>query len=344
MRIFHNSTLYDEHSRSVRDIVANEVSQGIFGYQKVIGNLGQWKLRGADRSQMFGGGILTGVIGKGAKISIFDDVYQDYGDAVNAGYNDLIVQKYKSVYSQRLEQGGKTLHFGTLFAKTDFQLSQNCDWIFTLPALNENGETISPHWRSTDEVLQFRSEMGDDLFNAMFMQNPTAEGIINPFSLSDFVRGDIDPRKCDYLFTVTDPSFGCGSDYFCIIFGGIFKGQRYIFEIHSNNRLQPSQYFGILEQINEKTDGKCLHYIEGNGVGSIIHAKAIDTRLHIYKFTSKNEKFSRIFANSEDIKRMYFSENISSDHLQQVALYPNAPHDDIPDTLSHFVNQTARYI
>ena len=174
------------------------------------------------------------------------------------------------------------------------------------------------------------------------MQNPTEQGYIRIFENWEFERVRYaDCRFIDF-YTITDPSKGRGGDFFVTLLAGVtIKGEVVIIDSFIRKFAQVSEYYDYLRRVGSMLPS-CTNFIEGNGVGGdILHDCNRD--VDVIGFTSRADKWARIFANADKIKAVKFCETCDNLTLilSELSNFPAGDHDDIPDCVNFAVKAAA---
>lgn len=304
------------------------------------------QLAGNWNFSLKGVGVGTSTMGLRTRFFIIDDIYLDFSDAMKSGVTSKLKDKWELDWHGRREgSGAKIICVGTRYAKADFYnyLETNLSLFkkIVVPALNENNESFCEIVRTTDDLLRARERNHPDWFNAVFQQNPTAEGAIMLFEHFTPIVEDLKGMKFDKLYSIADPSMGVGSDFFaCGIFGIIGK-QIFLIDLLLERTIEFVDYYDFVKKYPTR-----FNFIEKNGIGSFIlrdaHKNKVAVKLH--PFTSKGDKYSRIFAEKEEIKKIIFNVSIQKDSFSQLIEFPENENDDFPDMLAHATRILANYM
>ena len=205
----------------------------------------KWKLRnGKLPFSYYAKTTQANTVGSRASKSIhIDDLYPDYKEAMNQELNKYYYNKSQTVWEKRFVQNKpvKLCITGTLWASGDYidlkiqQLKKEHKFVphpkypFTyistdgmcaiiqVPALDyKTGESTCPELKSTQELLQEKSNMEEYLWETNFQQKPT-----NPESLGfsyDKLRTYTTIPETDYkgAYSVIDATRKSGKDFFAM--------------------------------------------------------------------------------------------------------------------------------
>ena len=301
------------------------------------GTRGRWYIGDGGQLSHAGVGIGGTITGFGFDVAIVDDTAKDMAEAMSrARQNQLTIFK-ESVLLGRLEGCRKILNVGTRWTCNDwFSLWPDAEE-YVLPAMVD-GRSVCEAWKTTDELNRERARVSDGVWQAQYMQRPTEQGYIRVFEDWPFERVQFHDQKFIEFFTVTDPSKGRGGDFFVtLLCGRTITGAVVVIDSFIRKFAQTSEYYGYLRRVSEMLPS-CTHYIESNGVGGdIIHDGNRD--IDLIGFTSRADKWARIFANADKIKAVKFCETCDNLNLilSELSNFPAGDHDDIPDCVNFAV-------
>ena len=303
----------------------------------VEGTRGGWSIGTNGQPNHSAVGINGGMTGFGYNIAIIDDTAKNMLEALSRAYRNQLTIFKESVLLGRLEGCRKILNVGTRWTVTDwFSLWPDAEE-YVLPAMVD-GRSVCEAWKTTDQLNRERARVSDGVWQAQYMQRPTEQGYIRVFEDWPFERVQFRDQKFIEFFTVTDPSKGRGGDFFVtLLCGRTITGAVAVIDSFIRKFAQTSEYYGYLRQVSEMLPS-CTHYIESNGVGGdIIHDGNRD--IDLIGFTSRADKWARIFANADKIKAVKFCETCDNLNLilSELSNFPAGDHDDIPDCVNFAV-------
>lgn len=305
------------------------------------GTRGRWWIGDGNQLSHAGVGIGGTITGFGFDIAIVDDTAKDMAEAMSrARQNQLTVFK-ESVLLGRLEGCRKILNVGTRWTVTDwFSLWPDAEE-YVLPAMI-NGRSVCEAWKTTEELNRERARVSEGVWQAQYMQRPTEQGYIRVFEDWPFERVQFRDQKFIEFFTVTDPSKGRGGDFFVTLLAGVTMAREVvIIDSFIRKFAQVSEYYEYLRRVVEMIPS-CTNYIESNGIGGdILHDGSRD--VDVVGFTSRADKWARIFANADKIKAVKFCETCDNLNLilSELSNFPAGDHDDIPDCVNFAVKAAA---
>jgi hypothetical protein len=153
-------------------------------------------------------GVTSASYGRRADFILLDDVDDPTTEDTRRA---SIVRIINAVLTNRLEEGGRLIYIGTRCGMNDVAshlLPHPLYWKMILPALGDDGLPLCPELYSAEEIAQFESEMGDELFQLVYQQNPQALGDrVFPAELIDSAKGSFDSAPEDWPRIVSlDPA------------------------------------------------------------------------------------------------------------------------------------------
>lgn len=293
----------------------------------------------------------TSTMSQRCDVIIYDDLYESMAEAMSPSADENLKIKHQTEWVGRLDGTSANLKMqisvGTRYTKNDFY-QYFCDTYSPMTIVQRglvDGKSFCEKVKSTEDLISLKSSMNPDLFNSVVQQAPSAEGLVKIFEDAEFEKVDFENHKFIQFATITDPSRGRGGDYFVTILAGItIDGDIVVIDSFINQYVTFSEYYEYLGRVS-KLLPTCNHFIEGNGVGADILADQ-NKNIDILPFHSSKDKVARIYANADEIKRLKFCKTCDNLNLilSEVAKFPAALHDDIPDALNFCVNIFRKYL
>jgi hypothetical protein len=342
LRICNTDSNVTKFQASISNEVQSNEWAEIFGSHKLENNnKNGMRFVGSWNENAYFSGAKSSVMSRRADYIIFDDLYASMGEAMTATATNDYIMKFQTMWRGRLKgsQIGKIIMVGTRYTKNDFY-QQICEMysdsleVITIPAIDSEGNSFCENTHPIAELLHDRDTMNIDLFNAIYQQNPTAEGFINPFEGMEIIQQPIYKEMFDYTCTVADPSFGVGGDYFMVgLFGYNKNGESGLIDLLCEKVCSDEMYIDFIDK------HKCKrNFVENNGVGGMLINRVCNrTNTPLFPFHSIGNKIERIYMNANDIKKMVFNSEIEIPK-EQLTNFGKEDHDDFPDVLSHFFN------
>lgn len=312
------------------------------------------------------GGIETSKVGMHYDLIIFDDIVSDQ-NITTKEQMDKVEQCYQSALSL-LRPGGDVVmvgtrwHFGDLYGRiiAENELKQSFE-IFIKPAITDKGEYLFDNVGAASLTKEFlaqqKDKQGSYKFSCLYMNSP-----VDPetavFKAKDFsFYGDIKPDDL-YITATCDPA-GEGEDFTAITVVGTDNNMdMHILEI-VNKHLQPSEIisetFRLHYKYNFKIFGLEMNFFRGmlrlEFERRIAEEKINNENfrvfgIHEFEASAKRGegKHNRIMAlqpyhERQAIKfpgaKLELLRGEFSDLAYQMIQFPNAPHDDILDSLAY---------
>lgn len=341
LRASYAADLAEMFGNQVRDQIIKVCEKMEVEPPQMDGTRARWSINGRTQPNHAAVGISGGITGFGFDIAIVDDTAKSMLEALSRAYRNQLVTFKESVLLGRLEGCRKILNVGTRWTVTDwFSLWPDAEE-YVLPAMVD-GKSVCEAWKTTEELNRERARVSDGVWQAQYMQRPTEQGYIRVFEDWPFERVKFHNCKFIDFFTVTDPSKGRGGDFFVTLLAGVtISREVVIIDSFIRKFAQVSEYYDYLRRVGEMLPS-CSHYIESNGVGGdILHDGNRD--VDVVGFTSRADKWARIFANADKIKAVKFCETCDNLNLilSELSNFPAGDHDDIPDCVNFAVKAAA---
>ena len=348
MRICNTDSNVTKFQAAISNEIMGEEWKEFFGSHKLSNNnKNGMRFAGSWNDNAFFTSAKSSVMSRRADALIFDDLYATMAEALGHTMTADYILKFTTMWRGRLKGSeiGKIFMMGTRYAKKDFyqqivDMYADQSTVISIPAINENGESFCEETHPIEELLHDKETMNIDLFNAIYQQNPTAEGFINPFEEWQPTFAPMTENQFDYTCTVADPSFGVGGDFFMVgKFGYNRNGDAALIDLLCERVCSDEMYIEFIEKAGCKRN-----FIEKNGVGGMLINRVCNrTKAPLFPFTSIGNKLERIYMNANDIMKLTFNEQIENIPFDQMTNFGMANHDDFPDMLSHFFNNIKVY-
>lgn len=295
------------------------------------GTRGRWSIEGNEQLSHAAIGIGGGITGFGFDIAIVDDTAKNMLEATSAAYSRTLESFKESVLLGRLEGRRKILNVGTRWTVNDwFSMWPDAEE-YILPAMAE-GHSVCEAWKTTEELELERSRVSEEIWNAQYMQRPTATGKVRLFEGWSPVFADYIPNGRHVL--VCDPATDYGSDFFVIGDYILEGGLLYLCDMFASQS-------ATAESAAEWVKGKeySVAWVESNGVGASIIDKW--RRLGIRSvagFSTTSDKYSRAYVRMEDVKNYLriirtIPVGVIEELRRQADGFPVADHDDLIDNV-----------
>ena len=328
-RVCAENTLFQDFSKQTQ--FSTEKMADIFGFEPINGTIDRWYIGKSTLPHFFGGGFGGNITGRGGNIAIFDDMYRSYSDAISAAYDRDLDFFLQSVVRGRMEGDNyKIINVGTRWTVNDWFAKFKPDTEILVPAINADGSTCCEAYKSTRELMSLKSKLEPYIWDAQFMQLPTAKGRMRIFTKPFVIEKE--PISNVKSFIVIDPATDFGKDFFVCGEYKEINGIVYLIDLFAE---QSASIEKAAEWINAKGSITC--FCETNGFGANVKRKLkVDFGIEVYGFSTNKDKYSRAWAASGDIDK-YFRMSPTCpqiDLLQQQANdFPTAEHDDLIDNV-----------
>lgn len=295
------------------------------------GTRSRWSLNGRTQPSHAAIGIGGGITGFGFDIAIVDDTAKNMLEATSAAYSRTLASFKESVLLGRLEGRRKILNVGTRWMVNDWFSMWPDAQEYILPAMVD-GHSVCEAWKTTAELELERSRVSDEVWNAQYMQRPTATGRVRMFEGWQPVMADHIPDTRHVL--VCDPATDYGSDYFVIGEYAEEMGLLYLLDMFASQTATP-------EEAAEWVKGKdySVLWVEANGVGgNIINKMRAAGVRNVAGFTTTGDKYSRAYVRMEDVKNyLRICDSVPPLVLEELRRqadgFPVADHDDLIDNV-----------
>ena len=336
-----------EHQQNINDIYNSDENRALFPHKpsKRFETKSELVLNGQYKKACKSYSVNSTIDGKRTNFIVIDDVYKNFTEAQSPTTTEKIMRYWKtSLYSRLENENSKVVIAGTRYTKSDFyaQIVNEYSWavfdIITVPAVID-GVSFCESVLPISELMRIKSSITEDEFNALYLQNPTAEGFINPFAEWKPTVAPLHENQFDFTCTVADPSFGVGGDFFAVgKFGYNRNGTAALLDLMLERVCSDQMYIDFIEKANCQKN-----YIEKNGVGGMLLNRVCNiTNAPLLPFTSIGNKLERIYMNANDIMKLTFNDSLIIP-FEQFTNFGKEAHDDLPDMLSHFFNNIKIY-
>lgn len=305
-----------------------------------------------------GAGVDGGFTGRRANVVIIDDVYKNFQAAMSEVTQETVWNWYRFVIRTRLAPNGVIIIVNTRAAKNDLSgrlLERNetgvkVTWDHVLfPALNADGSVLFPNLYSVAEINDIRTDLGEDIFQTVYQQNPQ---INKKAKLLSEIRIVETPSTKTKKFAFLDPGgFGDGDnvDYNALAIGFVndilnnrdLVGQ----EVHiACGEIWQSfdETYDIVERLCKQHNVSVL-YIESNAAQATIAKEFTRRGIIVDKVHNSTNKHLRIITNlKSNLKYVTFGHGVSPDFINQVTEYSlSSKHDDAPDSVACLIAKIA---
>lgn len=342
--------------RKVRNLVGSEQYARVFpgvSLRQDSKAAGRWATnKGGEYFAIGVGGTVTG---KGADLLIIDDPHSEQ-EARLASHNpevfDSVYEWYTSGPRQRLQPGGAIVVVMTRWSERDLtgriiKDAQNRDktdeWeVIELPAIMPSGNPLWPEFWSLDELEALREEVGPAKWNAQYQQTPTGEegALVKREWWKRWEKDD--PPQCEFIIQSWDTAFTKNerSDYSaCTTWGVFYKDEVepniILLDAYEARMEFPELKQKAYEMYKEWEPDACIVEAKAAGSPLIFELRRMGIPVSEYTPVRGNDKFVRINSVTDLFKsgKVWAPEARWADEvIEQMAAFPNAPHDDLVDS------------
>ncbi|WP_455089072.1 phage terminase large subunit [Peptoanaerobacter stomatis] len=243
--ISYNQILSSRFSKSVRGKIEDRSEKGNLNDFSVIdffplvkikygdSATNVWALEKCDMSYLASSfdGTLTGMRGN---IGVIDDPIKSAAEAVNERIKESHWDFYKNTFKSRMLDGAIEIIVQTRWATDDLagkllaEKKEQC-YVLCIKALDENGNSFCEDLYSTDDLLEKKATLDEEIWLANYMQEPIDKtgALYGTFKTYDVYDEDSVKRKIAYTDTADE-----GSDYLCSICADEIDGYAYITDIY----------------------------------------------------------------------------------------------------------------
>lgn len=342
--------------RKVRNLVGSEQYARVFpgvSLRQDSKAAGRWATnKGGEYFAIGVGGTVTG---KGADLLIIDDPHSEQ-EARLASHNpevfDSVYEWYTSGPRQRLQPGGAIVVVMTRWSERDLtgriiKDAQNRDktdeWeVIELPAIMPSGNPLWPEFWSLPELEALREEVGPAKWNAQYQQTPTGEegAIVKREWWKRWEKEK--PPACEFIIQSWDTAFTKNerSDYSaCTTWGVFYKDEVepniILLDAYEERMEFPELKQKAYEMYKEWEPDACIVEAKAAGSPLIFELRRMGIPVSEYTPVRGNDKFVRINSVTDLFKsgKVWAPEARWADEvIEQMAAFPNAPHDDLVDS------------
>ena len=362
MSVMRNSStarLYEKLSYDTRKIVLSARYMAVFPHVELSNNKKSvygWNLQTSKQVGYFGAAPGGTIIGFGANLAVYDDLYRGIEDALNDNTNEKILTWKSADHNSRKELDCPEIGIGTRWRLNDVIGREiemgNVDKIFKVPALvRRNDELVSfcEGVNRTEFYLKEKRQLEPAIFNAEYMQEPVEmEGLLFPLNaLNKYNPATVNVDELSiYRLGVIDPA-NEGGDDLAFPVGYLVQDKIYIHDVIYNRdgtdvNEDASYLFTIQHKINGvRFEGNSAWYLFGQAIRRKLQAAKSNCSFRIINNTEP--KHTRILAQSAFI-RQHFIFREDWDELPQYRRFMKnlsaylmnggAKHDDAPDALA----------
>lgn len=330
LRASYSAELAESFSQQVR--TQTEYAFSNLGIRiKTKGTRNLWRIAGNTEDNHCGVGVSGGSTGFGFDIAIVDDTAKNMIEATSAAYSRNLKLFKESVLLGRMETDKKIINVGTRWTVNDWFSLWPDATTYTLPAMI-NGRSCCDAWKTTEELELDRDRVSSDVWDAQWMQAPTATGRIRLFE--DWKPEIVATIPDGKPIAVIDPTTDYGQDWFVI---GIYvrvAGFVYLIDMFAKKRATPEEAATWLNERNYT-----VAWIETNGVGAdVLNKMRKAGAKNLVGFATTSDKYSRAWLQMDNIKNYFrifaaVDMEVVRELLVQADQFPAGEHDDLIDNV-----------
>ena len=296
----------------------------------INGTRARWSIGKNTQPNHIGTGVTGTITGFGCDIAIIDDTAKNMLEATSAAYRNQLNVFRETVLLSRLEGMSKIINVGTRWTVNDwFSMFPNAE-SYIIPALTNTGESCCEAWKTTAELQLIRDSVRDYVWDAQYMQTPTATGRVRLFE-GWKPQHEAPPQDAPHTLII-DPATDFGKDYFVIGDYASKSGHLWLCDMLALQRMTIEQAATWINSRNYS-----LAYIEANGNGrNILNELKKHKVANLVGFATKTDKYSRAYLKADSIKN-YFrispecNPQAVSELVRQADEFPIGEHDDLID-------------
>ena len=217
------------------------------------------------------------------------------------------------------------------------------EWeVIELPAIMPSGNPLWPEFWSLAELEALREEVGPAKWNAQYQQTPTGEegALVKREWWKRWEKDD--PPPCEFIIQSWDTAFTKNerSDYSaCTTWGVFYKDEVepniILLDAYEERMEFPELKQKAYEMYKEWEPDACIVEAKAAGSPLIFELRRMGIPVSEYTPVRGNDKFVRINSVTDLFKsgKVWAPEARWADEvIEQMAAFPNAPHDDLVDS------------
>ncbi|MDD4988735.1 MAG: phage terminase large subunit [Candidatus Izemoplasmatales bacterium] len=366
----YSAELAQDHSRVAREVL-REQGPPVFGVSVAQDSaaVNRWGVEG-HRGGMIAVGIGGSITGRGAHLAIIDDPFKGPEDSHSPTQRKRVIDWYRTVLRTRLAPGGAIIVIHTRWHKGDLvgHLLAEAEvggeqWtVIDLPAIAEEGDLLGrapgvPLWPERfplADLQELQRTLTTYWWQAVYQQKPgDPEG--HQFKREYFryfgTDGDqfvlhnpgddtrIPASRC-IVFQTCDVagSLSASADYFVIGTWAITPHRDLLLLDIIRTRIEGPDQPDLLTQAFHRWR-PALQGIESNGIGKTAYQTMVRSGLPVVELLADRDKALRAIPIASRYKAgaVYHPEHAAwlSEYEEELAGFPNAPHDDQVDVAAY---------
>ena len=357
----YNETLSGTFAKAVRDVIAEQPTEGIVVYNDIFPDTKikygeaaaqKWSLEGSQQANYLATSPTGTATGFGCNIMIIDDLIKNSEEA----YNENVLQKqidwFNNTMLSRTENSFKIIIIMTRWSTNDLAgfVLDNFDNVVHInyQAVQEDGTMLCDDILSKTDYDLKTKNMNKDIILANYQQEPMdIKGRLytNLKTYAEIPKDETGKPLFQYILNYTDTADE-GSDFLCSICYGMYEGSYYILDVLYTKEPMEVTEPATAEMLTRNNVGTALIESNNGGKGFSRSVQRIlkengNNHTVVKWFHQSQNKIARILSNSTGvINNVLFPVNwqdrfpeFAKDLMKYQKEGKNA-HDDAPDCLT----------
>lgn len=357
----YNETLSGTFAKAVRDVIAEEPTEGVLVYRDIFPNTRikygeaaaqKWSLEGSQQANYLATSPTGTATGFGCNIMIIDDLIKNSEEAYNENTLQKQIDWFNNTMMSRTENDFKLIIIMTRWATNDLAgfVLDNFDNVIHInyKAVQDDGSMLCDEILSKKDYALKTKNMNKDIILANYQQEPIdVKGRLYSTikTYTEIPRDKTGTPLFKYILNYTDTADE-GSDFLCSICYGMYDAAYYILDVLYTKEPMEKTEPATAEMLTRNHVGYAL--IESNNGGRGF-ARNVERECRekgnnhtVVKWFHQNQnKVARILSNSTGVMtNVYFPLNWQ-DRWPELARDLNRyqkegknAHDDAPDALT----------
>lgn len=357
----YNETLSGTFAKAVRDVIAEEPTEGVLVYRDIFPNTKikygeaaaqKWSLEGSQQANYLATSPTGTATGFGCNIMIIDDLIKNSEEAYNENTLQKQIDWFNNTMMSRTENDFKLIIIMTRWATNDLAgfVLDNFDNVIHInyKAVQDDGSMLCDEILSKKDYALKTKNMNKDIILANYQQEPIdVKGRLYSTikTYTEIPRDKTGTPLFKYILNYTDTADE-GSDFLCSICYGMYDAAYYILDVLYTKEPMEKTEPATAEMLTRNHVGYAL--IESNNGGRGF-ARNVERECRekgnnhtVVKWFHQNQnKVARILSNSTGVMtNVYFPLNWQ-DRWPELARDLNRyqkegknAHDDAPDALT----------
>ncbi|MGN1270607.1 MAG: phage terminase large subunit [Clostridia bacterium] len=350
----YNETLSSTFSKSVRDTIASEKTEGVIVYNDIFPNTkikygeassSKWALEGSGQANYLATSPTGTATGFGCTLMIIDDLIKNEKEAYNENTLQKLISWYNNTMLSRTENGFKLIIIMTRWAEEDLAgyILNNYENVrhINYKAVQDDGSMLCENILSKEDYELKTKNMNKDIVYANYQQEPID---VKNRLYSGFKTYDKLP-PAHYIMNYTDTADE-GDDYLCSINYQMYGSSYYILDIIYTQESMEITEPAVAKMMTKDHVG--YSNIESNNGGRGFARNVIrelkelkNTHTKVHWFHQGENKQARILSNSTAVmNNIYFPLNWEdrwpefAKHIKHYVRTGKNEHDDAEDCLT----------